>query len=286
MKAAFAASLLSFLAPLWLLMAVAAKASDLAPGLEPFRGAGNAAIAGLVSVPPRGPRDRLPGVIIAHDATGPDWRVEAYVEHLNKAGVLVLEIELESIAVASGRGASPAERAEALAEAAAELANDRRVDAARLGVLGFGAGGHAALLTLSRPDVPDPFAARAVLYPGCAAASSELHRSGLAIKATMSQVLLVHGDADPANPTEDCSRMATLLDAWTPVHHIVLRGAGYAWDREPYPGEGPTLLPHPGGRGRVLAAPWPYLAARTARDVAGWLAFSLGAKQEAAAVGE
>lgn len=220
------------------------------------------------------PNDRLegrrPAVILVADALGPDGRADAYLELLLDAGVVVAEITLPD---AEGSAA-------AVTDAARALARDPRVDPARIGVLGFGAGGRAALLAPRGRHGDDPVTARAALYPGCIGLAEALRAGSPGIAAGRSAVLLLHGNADAANPPDACAETAELLSHWAPTRHVVLSGAGYAWDRGAFPGEGSTLLPRPDGLGRVRTSPWPYLGHCSALAVADWFLEMLGLRSE------
>jgi dienelactone hydrolase len=238
--------------------AAAAEAGGDRP--EPFQARGNAAVAGMLSLPWPHPEVPVPAVVILPDALGPDGRADAYALALAAAGLLVLEVDAASVAEAAGLGATPAGLAAAAALVVRELARDPRVLPGRIGVLGFGAGGRAALLAPAAADGSDGIAARAILYPGCI---------GLGAAAGAAPVLLLHGDSDPANPAAHCALVR--------AERIELAGAGYAWDRPTFAAEGPALLPRPDGAGRVRSIRYPLHADRSANQVADWLARALSA---------
>jgi dienelactone hydrolase len=219
---------------------------------EPFQ-PGNPAIAGVLSLPSAPAGARLPAVVVLPDALGPDGRADAYVVALNAAGLLVLEIHAE-----------PA--AESAAMAARALARDPRVLPGRIGLLGFGAGGRAALLAR------DPVAARATLYPGCIGLEAELARQEAAIA---SPILLLHGDRDAANPRAACAELVSALAIQARAERAEIAGAGYAWDRPGFGPEGPALLPRPDGVGRIRAAHDPRGHEASVAHVAAWMAHAL-----------
>ncbi|WP_424811591.1 dienelactone hydrolase family protein [Roseococcus sp. YIM B11640] len=198
------------------------------------------AITGVMSLPLAPAHERAPAVLVLPDALGPDRRADPYVEALNAAGMMVLEVDLES--VSEQADIAPAEAAALVLR---ELARDPRVEHGRIGVLGFGAGGRAALLAL-------PGVARVALYPGCAG-----------LPGVAGRALIVHGEADAANTRTDCARLGTA--------RAEIPGAGYAWDRPPHGGEGPSLLPRPDGAGRIVATPHPQFWAVSVPLVADWL---------------
>ena len=198
----------------------------------------------LFSLPDEPTRKAFPAVLILPDALGADGRAVPYVESLLGAGIAVLEL----------RDAS----AEAARAALALLASDPRIEAPRLGVLGFGQG---ARLALGLPGAD----ARALLYPGCAFLPVPETARGA--------VLLLHGAEDPANPAPACASLAARLRA-RGAEAVVreIPGAGYAWD---YPalGQAPAaLLPAAGGAERLHVRPWPSMAAQSAAKVAGFFA--------------
>jgi dienelactone hydrolase len=206
----------------------------------------------LFSLPDEPTRKAFPAVLILPDALGADGRAVPYVESLLGAGIAVLEL----------RDAS----AEAARAALALLASDPRIEAPRLGVLGFGQG---ARLALGLPGAD----ALALLYPGCA--------SFLPVPETApGAVLLLHGAEDPANPAPACASLAARLRArGAEATQRKIPGAGYAWD---YPalGQAPAaLLLAAGGAERLHVRPWPGKAAQSAAEIAGFFAqhFSRGA---------
>lgn len=250
---------------------------------------------GMFDMPEAAAKQPIPAVLILHDASGPDGRAAAYAEHLLGADIAVLELHAASPAAASA--------------ALGALAADPRINAAQLGVLGFGAGARMAL------ELPGT-AARALLYPGCAslrggrkmADSAKVvplvHRIGWVRDAGIrdfigpaeyawnynvaggapgfapphksSAILLLHGTEDPANPNEACASLCeSLRGDGADVEHQEIPGAGYAWD---YPQLGVTqevLLPAPGMAERVAIRPAPAMAAQTAAAVAGFFAVTL-----------
>jgi len=250
---------------------------------------------GVFDMPEAAAHAPVPAVLILHDASGADGRATAYAEQLLGADIAVLELR-EGDAAAAGA-------------ALAALATDPRINPARLGILGFGAGARLAL------ELPGT-AARALLYPGCGtlpglrkmATANEpaplAHRvawigevgirdfigpaeyawnynvsggaPGFALPHRNAAILLLHGAEDPANPAEACASLCEGLRATgAEVGHQEVPGAGYAWD---YPQLGVTqevLLPAPGMAERLSVRPWPAMAAQSAATVAGFFAMTL-----------
>lgn len=221
------------------------------PVAEPFPLRPHAAVTGVLSLPGASVEERAPAVLILPDTLGPDRRADPYVQALNAAGLITLEVDLEAIAEAAGLGL-----AEASLLVLRELARDPRVEPGRIGVLGFGAGGRAAL---QAEGVQAPIAA---LYPGCA---------GIAPRAAGS-TLILHGAADAANAPADCARLAEAMRGSTRVE---IAGAGYAWDRPSHGAEGPSLLPRPDGAGRIFATPHPQFWEQSVTAVSAWMVRAL-----------
>jgi dienelactone hydrolase len=244
--------------------------------------------AGLLSRPAVGNGLPTPAVVLVHDSLGRDARADWYVTQLTAAGIAVLEVELRAISLdgatndaALGDSDHGALRATA---AAAALAREAEVDPARIGAIGFGAGAWAVLLAPRAADGHDPFAARALLYPGCGALARTLAASqegALGLRAAprtgagaTTQVLLLHGDADPINLLSECTVLATAISMTRAVRQVAYRGAGYGWDTVAIGWSEPTTrLPAPGPPGaHALAARWPELATLSAARVAAVLA--------------
>ncbi|UFN49652.1 hypothetical protein LPC08_03130 [Roseomonas sp. OT10] len=149
------------------------------PGLPP------GALAGLL-IRPAGTAP-YPAAILLDDGQGLDDRVFALGDALLRRGWAVLEIELhphpadgDRPATAPDDAADAPGRIQALHELIARLAEDGEIDAARLAVIGWGAGGRTALMAGAEEEatsVLGPFgprpAAHVALYPGCAALAQE-----------------------------------------------------------------------------------------------------------------
>jgi dienelactone hydrolase len=119
---------------------------------------------------------RLPAVILLHGSAGPSEREGGYAEPLNQAGFVTLELDQWSPrglgGGAEGRPRTVAETLPDLYGARAWLAAHPRVDAARIGVIGFSFGAVAAMLAATRAHNDgflgkDHFAALMPVYPIC-----------------------------------------------------------------------------------------------------------------------
>jgi dienelactone hydrolase len=221
-------------------------------------------------------------VVVLHDPLGIDSRGWTYAEQLTAAGITVLHVELLDVS-ADGYTAGPAaadlasqDAAQArarLVEVIDTLAEDPRFDGAPIGLLAFGESGAAALHVATDPQRGRRVEALALLYPGCAgligpaAAQRSLSRA---------PVLLLHGDADPANSPAECGALAEVLAAAGPVRRREFAGAGYAWDRPPHGPYEMMKLPWPGRPGLLLPVHhWPALTELAAAQVAAFFASSL-----------
>lgn len=211
---------------------------------------------GLLTLPPQAGDGRLPAVVIVHDLLGEDRRSDPYVEQLAGAGLVTLEVAAEPGEISPGH----------VARAVARLARDPRIDAARIGLLGFGHGGHAAARAFPERD---PFAARVLLYPGCGALLADLPAG---MEPPRGRLLLLHGTEDAANRVEDCEALAARIAGAVPARRIAYRGAGYAWDFPQADPLAPWRHPAPGLAERVTVRGAPALTAHAAAEAAAFLA--------------
>lgn len=216
---------------------------------------------GLMTLPPVLADQHLLGaVLLVHDTLGPDLRSLPYVEQLAAAGLLVLEIAPEPDEIAT----------ETVRRGMAALRAHPQVDPARIGLLGFGGGARAAVLT---PEEQEAFAARALLYPGCAGLLRDLPPARTISRGGL--LLLLHGAEDTANAEADCAALAGRLAGSLPVRRVTFRGATYGWDFPSAEPLSPWLYPVPGSAERVRIRPWPALTALSAGEVAAFLASAL-----------
>lgn len=188
----------------------------------------------LLVLPAEGADGRPSPVVLAQpDAPGPDGRSRPYLDRLNAGGVATVEF-----LPAADDEAPAAAPVDTLAAVLAALAAEPRVDASRLGVLAFGAGGRAALREPALAGVPT-----VLLYPGCARLPPPPGNRPL---------LLLHGGVDRADPPGACARWAAA--APTVRRHEYIH-ATYAWDFSDGPwADGLALLPSPGEAGRRIWA--------------------------------
>jgi dienelactone hydrolase len=131
-------------------------------------------LAGRLRVPER--EGRLPAVILLHGSAGPSEREGGYADRLNAAGFITLELDQWAArgraGGADGRPRTVHETLPDLYGARAWLAAHPRVDAARIGVIGFSFGAVATMLAATKgQNAPflgeDRFAALMPVYPIC-----------------------------------------------------------------------------------------------------------------------
>ncbi len=244
---------------------------------------------GLLWLPDDPPADTPMAVVVAiHDTTGIDARGWRYAEQITAAGIAVLHVDLlDTSAEDGGPGDQAADARDALDRlrgVSAILAEDARFATAPIGLLAFGGAGRVAMRAAADATPAGRVAGLALLYPGCAGLEAG---DG---PGPRSPILLLHGDADPANPPSDCIGLAEGLMRTGHVRRIEYAGAGYAWDLTPSGQYEVPSLPWPGRAGqRVAVRHWPQGAELSATQVASFFAARLtprgaGAARPAAVV--
>ena len=195
----------------------AARAEERMPGLDTQVELVRLApgTSAILTLPPNRPGRPLAVVLLLPDADAPGPRSAVYGQRLLENGIALLEPDF---AGAAPEDAPLPPAATQLALSTAAIAADTRLDPRRLVVLGLGEGARAALLG-GAAGLP-----LALLYPGCDAALAT------AAAGAAGPVLLLHGDADAANPPADCDRLAAAFPRPDAVRHRVLAGASYGWD--------------------------------------------------------
>jgi dienelactone hydrolase len=256
------------------LATVATVPRALAGPPESFHGPDR--VTGLLHVP-AGHAPPSAAVLIVHDTHGLDPRSGRYVNQLTGAGILVLEIEVTASSTEGPLPPLPGEDEVAglVTRAAGQLAQDPRVDPGRVGALGFGIGGRAVVLAPPTEDGRAPFAARVMLYPGCASLAGQLRAMSAVPELPASPTLILHGGDDPANGPAACEELLAALGA-APARRVAYRDATYAWDLPQTGGSPLTGQPWPRGAGTVPARAWPELADLSAAQAAAFLTLALG----------
>lgn len=183
----------------------------------------------------------LPAVMIVNSTPGFDGRSAFYAQALNEAGVATLDLDFMQ-----GRG-MPASVAQHMAhayETLQYLAADPRIDAARIGIMGFSWGGMVALLTsssdLTRKYTGDRlrFAAHLGVYPICwwheaVLAGKDKHVGpGVYRAVTGRPVHILAGEKDDYDEPDSCDKF---LSALPPVPRrsfslTLYPGATFGWD--------------------------------------------------------
>lgn len=189
-----------------------AAALAIAPSAQERSLAAGLGAVGLLWTPEgEAPSAPMPMVIALHDLAGVDSRGWHYGDQITAASIAVLHVELletsaDGFTVGLDGDDATAARAR-LATVMARVAEDPRFAGAPFGLLALGGTGDAALRAAADPAHGYRIAGLALLYPGCAALAA-----GPGTPRPRSPVLLLHGDADPANLTADCMALADSLN--------------------------------------------------------------------------
>jgi dienelactone hydrolase len=200
---------------------------------------------------------KLPAVILLHGSAGPSEREGGYAAPLNDAGFITLELDQWSprglAGGAEGRPRTVVETLPDLYGARAWLAAHPRVDAARIGVIGFSFGAVAAMLAATRarnhPFLGDDhFAALMPVYPICHLYNRV--RGFEFADLVDAPILIVTGalDAYDNDPTAGETLVASLSDAdRARVRAEVMAEAHHGFDM---PGEAREASDPAGNRGQ------------------------------------
>ena len=188
---------------------------------------------------PEGGAERLPAVVILNSSPGFDGRSAFYAEALNQARIATLEVDM-----AQGRGlpASPHQNLPHAYGSLQYLASHPRIDASRVGVMGFSWGASVALLAaFKRKEAGAAFAAHLPLYPVCWKHHATLDARAGAYRgmkpaayrtATGAPVHVLVGEKDDYDGPDSCDRFIAALPAPARRHFsvTVYPGATFAWD--------------------------------------------------------
>ena len=221
-------------------------------------------------MPTSGSAEKHPAVVIVHGSSGVDTRGPYYAELLNDAGIATLEIDMWSPrgfgGGAAGRPRSVVETLPDAFGALEMLAADARIDARRIGIMGFSWGGVVSMLTATRPYVDRyapaglRFAAHAPLYPICWVYN---RMPGYEFSSlTGATVFIQAGGSDAYDAPDSCPRMVAALPAAEQalVSAVVYPGATHAWDRLEPAITVSDPFSHQGAGGSVDFVPDPALA--------------------------
>jgi dienelactone hydrolase len=183
-------------------------------------------------------KDRYPAVIVVHTLSGYRDDNEGYAAgELRKAGFATLTYDSFAARGTTGQAlsASPAYLIAGVADAYAalrRLANESRVDASRIAILGFSFGGEVAHLTAfaslrSALDTEGRFAAHVAFYPAGNLGVVAEHDA-----YTGSPVLMLLGEKDdnlPMAKIESYLAYARAAGNPAPIETVIYPGAYHAW---------------------------------------------------------
>lgn len=202
-----------------------------------------------LSFPPR--KERIPAMVIMHGSAGIEANTQMWVAALNSIGVatfVVSSYEPRGIASTVYNQAllSPAANLMDGFQALQWLAEDRRIDPERIGIMGFSRGGEVAFRSAIEPlrhaviksDVK--FALHIPLYSGC----NQVYWSR---QLTGAPILNLLGRADDYTGAASCERLAALYaTAGADIRTIEYEGAYHSFDatyQVKYLANAPTTIP-------------------------------------------
>jgi len=193
---------------------------------------------------PNGAGEKLPAVVVIHNAGGLADRTGAYyIEALNQAGFATLELDLFP------KGSRPATSRINLPHTYGSLiylANHQRIDPTRIGVMGFSWGGSLSLvsasteLTQAYTGGKYRFAAHLPLYPVCYAhinvldGKNKYYKPSIYQSVTGSPVHVLAGENDNYDDPDSCPKFVQALSEAVRKHVSVTiyPGAGHGWDTQ------------------------------------------------------
>ncbi len=184
---------------------------------------------------PAGAQAPVPAVVLSHGSDGVTPSLSQWVSLFNQLGVATLVVDSFG-----PRGVSSTAADQTSVPAAANvmdaltalqwLADDPRIDARRIGIMGFSRGGSVAYQTAQRPFLravvksDRAFAFHIAAYAGCL----QIYTSR---EVTQAPFLNLVGGADDYTHPEPCEALAAEYAALgTPVQSIRYEGAHHAWD--------------------------------------------------------
>jgi dienelactone hydrolase len=190
-------------------------------------------IVGMLSLPPG--TARVPAMVVVHGSGGVSaGREHAWAKRLLDMGVAAFVTDsfqprgVTSTAEDQSRVSTMSMVADAF-NALKLLATHPRIDANRIGIMGFSKGGQVSLYTELEPfrravagDLR--FATHVPLYPSCALPY-------LAREITRAPMLVLMGDADDYTPAVQCERyIEWFRGKGAPIRSIVYPGASHGFD--------------------------------------------------------
>lgn len=229
-------------------------------------------VAGQLRVPATG-LDKYPAVVIVHGSAGIDSRGQFYAHALNRAGIATLEIDMWAprgwLGGVTGRPRGVPETLPDAYGALKFLAGLPRIDATRIGIMGFSWGAVVSMLTATQPYTEMyvgrdlRFAGHAPNYPVCWAYN---RLPGYEFASfTGAPVFIQAGELDAYDLPSSCPDLVASLPpaAQGLISAVVYEGATHAWDRLQ-----PTItvtdpFSHLGRGGQVDFVPNPRVAAQS-----------------------
>jgi dienelactone hydrolase len=184
---------------------------------------------------PKNAAEKVPAIVLMHGSAGVTRSMEQWVDALNEIGVATFVVDsfgprgVRSTMEDQLRVPYAANVVDAF-QALQLLATHPRIDAARIGVMGFSRGGSVAFNTAVEPfrraivksDLK--FALHIPTYAGC----NQVYWSPQVTKAPMLNLL---GEADDYTTAEPCEQLAKrYADVGTPIRTIKYPGAEHSWD--------------------------------------------------------
>jgi dienelactone hydrolase len=184
---------------------------------------------------PKGAVDKVPAIVLMHGSAGVERGMQQWVDALNDIGVATFVVH-----VFEARGVKRTAENQRLVPGGADLADafqalqllasHPRIDAARIGIMGFSRGGSVAFQTALEPFREAfiksglKFALHIPVYAGC----NQVYWSP---RVTGAPILDLVGEKDDYTTPEPCERLAArFADAGAPVKSIRYPGASHSWD--------------------------------------------------------
>lgn len=239
----------------------------------------------------REPQDASLGaaIVIVHGSGGVDSRGQSAARALNAAGFATLELDLWAARGVQSPQERPKHVAETLPDAFAALEfllRQPRINALRVGIMGFSWGGVVSMLSATRRAQQtfarggQRFAAHAPLYPACWLYNTV---SGFAFgELTGAPVFIQTGADDLYDDPDSCERLVASL-APADREHVTFAtysGATHAWDRREPDIMALDPMAHKGAGGEV---PFRYNAEVSRRSAEALVAFFLRALSQSTA---
>ncbi|PMS35916.1 dienelactone hydrolase [Trinickia symbiotica] len=184
---------------------------------------------------PKSDAAKVPAIVLMHGSGGVEASMAQWVQAFNEIGVATFVVY-----VFEPRGVNRTAEDQTRVPYAADvvdafqalqvLASHPRIDATRIGIMGFSRGGSATFRTAEEPfrraviKTDLKFALHIPVYAGC----NQVYWSPQITKAP---ILNLVGEADDYTLPEPCERLARrYADAGATVRTIEYAGAGHSWD--------------------------------------------------------